>query len=53
MAFFSTVPMTRTRSRNDEDMSMEVDDGQMVSGGAGHSSAHVHSMPQTFRQGMQ
>ena len=48
--------MTRTRSRNDKDMRMAGDHGQVISGGAGHSSGHaVHAdgMPQTFRQGMQ
>ena len=46
--------MTRTRSRNDKDLRMGGDHGQMVSGGAGHSSGHVQtdSIPQTFRQGM-
>ena len=46
--------MTRTRSRNDKDVRMAGDHGQMISGGAGHSSGHAiqaDGMPQTFRQG--
>ena len=45
--------MTRTRSRNDKDLRMVGDHGQLMSAGAGHSSGHADGMPQTFRQGMQ
>ena len=53
--YFYVAPMTRTRSRNDKDIGMGGEHGQMISGGAGHSSGHAvqaDDMPQTFRQGM-
>ena len=47
----STVPMTRTRSRNDKDLRAAGDHGQWVSG-VGHSSGQPDGVPQTFRQGV-
>ena len=52
--FFHTVPMTRTRSRNDKDLRV-ADHGQWVSTGGGHSSGHAgqpDGVPQSFRQGL-
>ena len=53
--YFYAAPMTCTRSTNDNDIGMGGEHGQMISGGAGHSSGHAvqaDDMPQTFRQGI-
>ena len=48
--------MTRTRSTKDDDIGMEEEHGQVISGGDDHSSGHAvqaGGMPQIFGQGMQ